>query len=113
MVELHWTRAGAQPPLDTSVPGVMKWLEGSGVDNSAMRAFRDAELDLVKDTAVTIVVSEEERSILRRYIPDARVQIVSLIMPHTPQVAASCLRRQGILFVGSFGHQPNGQVRVP
>ena len=110
MVERDRARMEPLQPLDTSVPGVVKWLEESGEVNAAMRAFRDAELKLVEEAGFTIVVSEEERSIIRRYLPDARVHVVSLIMPHTPQVAASCMRRRGILFVGSFGHHPNGQV---
>ena len=110
MVELHKTRTEKSQSLDTSVPGVMKWLEESGEDSAAMRAFKDAELKLVEEAGLTVVVSEEERSIIRNYLPDARVHVVSLIMPHVPEAAASCMRRRGILFVGSFGHQPNGQV---
>lgn len=112
MVELHRTHMRAVQPLDTSVLAVMKWLEESGGDNAAIRSFRDEELKLVEEAALTIVVSEEERFIISKYLPDARLQVVSLIMPSTPQVAASCTRRRGILFVGSFGHQPNGQVRL-
>ena len=112
MVEADRERTGLLQPLDTSLPAVLKWLERSSEDAKAMRAFRDAELRLVEKAGLTVVVSEDERSMIQRYLPDARVHIVSLIMPHTPKVADSCAHRQGILFVGSFGHQPNGQVRL-
>ena len=112
MVEADRERTGVLQPLDTSLPAVLKWLEGEGEDAEALRAFRSAELRLVEQAGLTVVVSEDERSMIHRYLPDARVHIVSLIMPHTPKVADSCVHRRGILFVGSFGHQPNGQVRV-
>ena len=110
-MEADRKRTGVLQPLDTSLPAVLKWLESSSEDAKAMRAFRDAELRLVEKAGLTVVVSEDERSMIQRYLPDARVHIVSLIMTHTPKVADSCMHRRGILFVGSFGHQPNGQVR--
>ena len=44
---------------DTSLPAVYEWLQESGHDSAEMRAFRDAELRLVKETNLTIVVSEQ------------------------------------------------------
>ena len=110
MVELHQARKETAQPANTSVPGVMEWLEKPNNDNQAMMAFRDAELKMVREANLTVVVSREEKSILQRYLPDANIHVVSLIMPHTPRLPAACKHRRGILFVGSFGHQPNGQV---
>ena len=72
-----------------------------------MRAFRDAELSLVKETNLTIVVSEQERSVIHHYLPHAPVHIVSNIMPARAMLTFPCAQRRGLLFVGSLGHPPN------
>ena len=102
-------QAGSQHSAapDTSLPAIYKWLQTSGHANEEMQAFRDAELKLVQEANLTIVVSEQERSVIHHYLPLAPVHIVSNIMPSTSHPISPCAQRQGLLFVGSLGHLPN------
>ena len=92
---------------NTSLPAIYEWLQESGPESAEMRAFRDAELRLVKETNLTLVVSEQERSVIHHYLPQAPVHIVSNIMPSISHPMIPCAQRQGLLFVGSLGHLPN------
>ena len=92
---------------DTSLPAIYKWLREPGPANAEMQAFRDAELRLVQEANLTIVVSEQERSVIHHYLPLAPVHIVSNIMPTISHPIFPCAQRQGLLFVGSLGHLPN------
>jgi len=67
---------------------------------------REVELAMVRDTDVTLVVSESERSALLAEVPDADVRVVSNVQP-TVASAPAFSERRDILFVGAFGHSPN------
>lgn len=110
MVQQQQVREGVSAVTDTSLPAVYRWLEERGSANVEMRAYRDAELELVRKTNLSIVVSEQEQSIIHRYLPGAPVHVVSLIMPEISRPVFPCAQRQGLLFVGSLGHPPNAQV---
>ena len=110
MVQQQQVREGVSAATDASLPAVYKWLEEQGSANAEMRAYRDAELKLVRETNLTIVVSEQEQSAIHRYLPGAPVHVVSLIMPEMSRPVFPCAQRQGLLFVGSLGHPPNAQV---
>ena len=92
---------------NTSLPAIYEWLQESRPESAEMRAFRDAELRLVKETNLTIVVSQQERSVIQHYLPHAPVHVVSNIMPAKALPRFPCAQRQGLLFVGSLGHPPN------
>ena len=98
---------GSSAVANTSLPAIYEWLQESRPESAEMRTFRDAELRLVKETDLTVVVSEQERSVIHRYLPRARVHIVSNIMPAKAPPRFPCAQRQGLLFVGSLGHPPN------
>ena len=98
---------GGSAIANTSLPAIYEWLQGSRPESAEMRAFRDAELSLVKETNLTIVVSEQERSVIHHHLPHAPVHIVSNIMPARAMSTFPCAQRQGLLFVGSLGHPPN------
>lgn len=74
-------------------------------------SLRELELGLVRSCDTTIVVSEEERELLAAEVPDARV----LVVPNANHVAATvppASRRDGILFIGGFEHDPNVDAAV-
>ena len=98
---------GTSAVANTSLPAIYEWLQESRPESAEMRAFRDAELRLVKETNLTIVVSKQERSVIQHYLPHAPVHIVSNIMPAKAPPGFPCAQRQGLLFVGSLGHPPN------
>src|SRR5690554_3942407 len=64
------------------------------------------ELGLINDSDMTLVVSEFEKSLLAKLVPEATVEIVSNIHSHSPE-RPGYEQREGILFVGGFRHPPN------
>ncbi|GHF58608.1 GT2 family glycosyltransferase/glycosyltransferase involved in cell wall biosynthesis/protein-L-isoaspartate O-methyltransferase [Amycolatopsis bartoniae] len=101
-VDLHFLRLGRQAEL----------AEREGRDDEAtslrqrVTALREMELGLVRSTDVTLVVSEVERELLHRLVPDANVTVLSNVhvVDETEAVPED---RSGVLFVGSFDHTPN------
>lgn len=72
----------------------------------AAAATRRLELQVVRDSDVTLVVSEAERDVLGIDAPGARVELLS----NVHEVAGpgrSFAQRQGLVFVGGFRHPPN------
>lgn len=79
-----------------------------GSRSSLRRARRteEVELALVRRCAATLVVSETERTYLLERLPGAPVVTLSNI--HHPTTDVTPFRsRRGLLFVGSFLHDPN------
>ncbi|WP_133477532.1 glycosyltransferase [Cognatilysobacter segetis] len=82
--------------------------EASG-DVQALRTAartRDLELDVIRRSDVTLVVSEVERALLAQEAPQARVEVVS----NVHEVAGPGLpfaQRRDVVFVGGFRHPPN------
>ncbi|KAG9611650.1 hypothetical protein KCV01_g2389, partial [Aureobasidium melanogenum] len=74
----------------------------------AMRSRR-RELAMVNACDVTLVVSDDERQVLARETPAAHVEVVSNI--HDVHGRGRGIDgRAGLLFVGGFGHPPNGDA---
>ncbi len=68
-----------------------------------------SELALIAASDVSFVVSPHEQSLLRQMLPQARVELLSNIhevhgcrQPHAA--------RQDLVFIGGFGHPPNGDA---
>jgi O-antigen biosynthesis protein len=94
-VDLHFIREQRAAEL-TAAPALLR----------QARRSRARELAMVARCDVTLVVSEEERGILLREAPGARVEVVSNI--HVAHGRTSGFdQRHGMLFVGGFGHPPN------
>ncbi|MGY4517066.1 glycosyltransferase [Lysobacter sp. HA18] len=78
-------------------------------DAAALRAAertRAAELGVIRESDVTLVVSEVERDLLKGDAPDAAVDVVSNV--HDVAGAGLPLReRRDLVFVGGFRHPPN------
>jgi glycosyltransferase involved in cell wall biosynthesis len=75
------------------------------MERIAQRVKRQ-ELSLVAQADATLVVSEEERTLLAEEIPGAEVRVVSNIH-RIPGSAKSFEERADLMFVGGFAHPPN------
>lgn len=72
----------------------------------ASEATREIELAMVRAADITLTVSTEERDTLLSEVPDATICVVPCI--HVGQPAPMDRdQRHGLLFVGSFMHDPN------
>lgn len=67
---------------------------------------RQAELELIRDCDVTLVVSPVEQELLAREAPGQRVEVLSNIHEVAGR-RAEFAERKDIWFVGGFQHQPN------
>jgi GT2 family glycosyltransferase/glycosyltransferase involved in cell wall biosynthesis len=81
-------------------------LEGSAALAARARATREAELRLVRECDVTVVVSPVERELLQREVPGARVEVLSNVH-EVAGLRAPFAAREGLWFVGGFQHPPN------
>lgn len=94
-VDLHHVREGREAELTGSTQAMRQ-----------AQATEVTELDLVRDCAATLVVSEAEREYLLSRAPRAAVFTVGNI--HRPaQGLPGFAERSGLVFVGSFLHTPN------
>jgi GT2 family glycosyltransferase len=81
-------------------------LAGSEAARKAATATRKQELELIRATDATLVVSEFERELLAELTPDAEVGVVSNI--HSLQdPGRPFAERRDLVFVGGFQHPPN------
>ena len=94
-VDLHFLRSERQAEL-----------ESNALARASARAKRDEELDLIRKSDVTLVVSTFEQSLLAELAPDARVLVLSLIHDLHPP-AKPFAEREGLVFIGGFQHPPN------
>jgi len=70
------------------------------------RTVRLLELALVESADTTLVVSPYEQQLLAGLLPHAPVKVLPNV--HRPEAFPATTRgRSGLLFVGSFAHQPN------
>lgn len=97
-VDLHFLREERRAAFD-------------GDPRSAAR-YRALELDLVRRTAATVVVTEAERRVLLAEVPGADVHVLPTI--HVPRRGEGRPfgERRGLLFVGSFPFAANGDAAV-
>jgi glycosyltransferase involved in cell wall biosynthesis len=94
-VDLHFIREQRAADLSRHGPQIRQALQS-----------RKRELAMVNACDITLVVSAEERAILAREAPGARVEIVSNIHEIHGR-SQGFVGRRGMLFVGGFGHPPN------
>jgi glycosyltransferase involved in cell wall biosynthesis len=81
-------------------------LAGSSEMMAKARRTKTLELEAMKRSDCTIVLSHHERELLEREAPDVRLAVLPLILDCPgPQVAAHETR--DICFIGGFLHQPN------
>lgn len=81
-------------------------VSGSRRMKQQSEASRRQELALVHDSDISFVVSPVELELLRKEVPDSRIELVSNIHEIHGRGAAFSERRD-LLFIGGFGHPPN------
>lgn len=94
-VDLHYLREQREAELS-----------GDPARHRAAATTRQQELQLIRETDITLVVSSFEQSLLQHEVPGARIEVLSNV--HT--VAGSRQpgpTREGLLFVGGYRHPPN------
>jgi len=94
-VDLHYRRQFREAKIHRSKPALIR----------AMNA-RTEELEAVKAADLTLVVSETEKTILRKESPGSRIYVLAGAY-ETMTEPAPFEDRRDILFVGSFEHAPN------
>lgn len=101
-VDLHFLRLERQAVLAESAG---KTAEAAGLRRKG-EASRESELGLVRACDLTLVVSSVERELLGKLVPEAKVEVLSLVqdVDWTP---ASPVGRSGLIFVGGYDHLPN------
>ncbi len=68
------------------------------------------ELNAVRRTDITLVVSHGEKSILKQALPHTDIRVLSTIHPVHTTPTPSFDHREGLLFIGSFNHSPNADA---
>jgi GT2 family glycosyltransferase len=69
----------------------------------------EKELDAIKKSDASIVVSSFEQKLIASYLPDSNINVISNV--HSPTLE-NYQDRKGIVFVGSFNHHPNQEGMV-
>ncbi len=72
------------------------------------RQVREAELNLVREADATIVVSDFEQDLLQRELPRAKVHLIPPPRAASAPGNVPLSDRRDIVFIGGFGHPPNG-----
>ena len=84
-------------------------LEGSASLMRQAEASRHSELALIQQCDVSLVVSPQERELLKQLAPNARVELLSNIhLVHGRQ--RSYADRRDLVFIGGYGHPPNADA---
>ncbi|HWP95042.1 MAG TPA: glycosyltransferase [Gammaproteobacteria bacterium] len=94
-VDLHYLRERRQAEL-----------EGNPLIAERAERTRKQELQLIRGSDATIVVSPVEKEILAKEVPGARVEVIQLIMEEQPE-GEPFEKRRDILFIGGYQHPPN------
>ena len=81
-------------------------LHGDSDEAAWAEELRKSELDLMRQSDLTLVVSEYEKNLLHELVPDVVVKVLSTIHPIHGRKAPFAARG-GLLFLGNFEHEPN------
>lgn len=79
---------------------------GGGAAAAAAANSREAELRLIRQVDITLVVSPVEKDLLDRLVPESEVMILSNIHELHGE-GRSFAEREGLVFIGGFRHPPN------
>jgi O-antigen biosynthesis protein len=103
-VDLHFVRETRHAEVERESDG-----DTAAALAARARAFRELELSLVRSCDVSLVVTGAERAELEAEVPGARV----VVLPNAHEVGGPADGpdgRAGLLFVGSFEHEPNADA---
>lgn len=81
--------------------------ELNGQSTEAALRLKAEELDIVRNSDATIVLSSAEHNILQAEVPEARVEVLPLVFNEIDPNPPGHAGRADILFIGSFPHKPN------
>jgi glycosyltransferase involved in cell wall biosynthesis len=93
VIDLHHVRLAQQRTLS------------GDVDEAEIERYRRMEMDAARSCDVAFVVNEREGDVLQELVPGCTVHLVPLVNELSP--GAPLAQRQGLLYVGGFGHPPN------
>jgi GT2 family glycosyltransferase/SAM-dependent methyltransferase len=111
-VDLHWLREARRDASDASQAASHEGRNGDHAPlGSKAQALREIELAMMRATDATFVVTDCERALVERDVPDANVLVLPNVHEVEPFVAPP-EDRSGILFVGGFEHPPNAGAAV-
>ena len=68
---------------------------------------KERELDIMRRVDLTVVISENERKLLREYLPDAPMGVFPGLYAPIVEEPAPFATRKDIFFLGGFAHRPN------
>ena len=68
---------------------------------------KERELDIMRRVELTVVISENERKLLREYLPDAPMEVLPGLYAPIVEEPAPFVTRKDIFFLGGFAHRPN------
>jgi GT2 family glycosyltransferase/glycosyltransferase involved in cell wall biosynthesis len=71
---------------------------------------RALEMGLVRRCDVTATVTETEREVLRGLVPGSDIVVLPTVHELRPDTPPPFDARCGLLFIGSFGHEPNADA---
>lgn len=95
-VDLHYLRERRQAEL-----------AGDKGALEAAEVTRERELNLIKQSNVTVVLSSEELYAVRNEIGEASLAVLPIVFRDIPGARQRFGERRDILFIGSFPHLPN------
>lgn len=81
--------------------------EMNGLSTASALQTKAQELGVVRDSALTIVLSHVEEGLLRAEVPEADIQVIPLVFSELDTNPPGFDARSDILFIGSFPHKPN------
>jgi glycosyltransferase involved in cell wall biosynthesis len=73
-------------------------------------AIQEIEVAAARAADVTVAISEDEKAAMLRLAPDVSVEVLPNVFKATCDAALHPSGRDGLLFVGGFGHTPNGDA---
>jgi O-antigen biosynthesis protein len=72
--------------------------------------YRDIEVSAARAADITIAISDDEKAAMLREVPDANIVVLPNIFTAMADSPLRLEDRGGVLFVGGFGHVPNGDA---
>jgi O-antigen biosynthesis protein len=72
--------------------------------------YRDIEVSAARAADITIAISDDEKAAMLREVPDANIVVLPNIFAAMADSPVGLENREGVLFVGGFGHVPNGDA---
>jgi len=96
--DLHYLRIARQAEV-----------EDSKLLRTQSESMKLLEYGVMKSSDCTIVVSQVEKQIIEKEAPHVRTEVLPLFMEADP-LGTRFEQRSGLLFIGGFRHQPNGDA---